>query len=182
MRARPGSSPLRRERGVNILLLTVLGIVATLVFLGVGIAPMLNTLDATNTAKSKTIMAADITVAVHRYIVDHGSLPVTSDWTDVLTALPGYFTVTPCDPADSACTSLSGTSDYQIYTVQNSSNYGFISDYTIMDTFSHPASELKGLANYTGVFGAPGSTPCTATSCNLGRLFYRGAYSAFVGQ
>lgn len=177
-----GQVPLARERGINVLLLTVLGIVATLVFLGVGIAPMLGTLDATNTAKSKTIMASDITVAVHQYIIDRGSLPVTSDWTDVLTALPGYFRSTPCDPADSSCKSTSSTSDYQIYTVQNSSNYGFISDYTIMDTVSHPAAEMKGLANYTGVFGAPGTSPCTATSCNLGRLFYRGAYSEFVAQ
>lgn len=175
-------TPTRSERGVNVLLLTVLGIVATIIFLGVGIAPMLGAVDSTDTAKAKTMLEADIPAVVHQYQLDNfGQLPDTNNtWMDVKTAMPGYFPVTPCDPVDNSCTPTSSASDFTI--ISGPAAYGSTSDYTIAESaaISHPIAELNGLPGWNGQYGFPTGT-CTATSCTHGRLFFRAAYGRVVG-
>lgn len=162
------STPRRRERGINVLLLTVLGIIATLVFLGVGIAPMLDTLDSTKTAKAKEIMATDIATQVHNYFMNAGQFPGFTE-ADVLAAMPSYFAATPCDPADSSCTTTSSTSDYRIYTAVLSSG---TTDYLIMDTVSHPSYTLNGMLKYAAI----GSPPSAVCANNCSHVEYDGIY------
>gem|GEM_PF-1653009 len=166
------SAPRRRERGINVLLLTVLGIIATLVFLGVGIAPMLNSVDSTKTAKAREIMASDIAVAVHQYLLEHGSLPPTNGgWADVKAAMPTSFPATPCDPADTTCTPTSATSDFQITTGVNSAGQ---LDYLIYDPIAHPTSTLRGLPAITGTPFTNDTVTCGPADCS--HLYYDGLY------
>jgi len=165
------SAPRRRERGINILLLTVLGIIATLVFLGVGIAPMLGTVDSTKIAKAKEMMATDIATQVHNYYMNTNQFPGTTTAADVVTALgSSYFPATPCDPSDSSCTPTSSTSDFTIASGLDASNR---SDYDIFDTVAHPGASLNGMNKWTANFTAPATT-CSAGGCT--KLVYDGLY------
>jgi len=152
------AAPRRRERGINVLLLTVLGIIATLAFLGVGIPSLLNSVDSARTAKARDIIATDIPTVVHQYETDHnGQLPIQGGFTDVMqTKLGPYLPATPCDPADSSCASTSAASDLSYAAGPQ--------DYAVYDNYPHNAALLTGLPRFSGVGNPPGSA-CASNAC-----------------
>ena len=158
------------ESGANILINNIVGIIIGVIFLGVGIAVLLNTLDSSRTARAKDTMDR-IASEVHDYYLDHGVFPSPGAVADVMTAMPGYFQSAPCDPVDATCNPSSTTaSDFSIESGVTSTD---ASDYVIFDHVpSHAMRTLNGLPKYVGLF-APPTTHCL-NSCQY--LIYDGIY------
>ena len=161
------------ESGANILINNIVGIIIGVIFLGVGIAVLLNTLDSSRTARVKDTMDR-IASEVHNYYVDNGAFPAPGVFKNVMVAMPGYFQSTPCDSVDVACTPTSALSDFGVLsgTVPGTG----ASDYIIRDMYGmnavHADRTLNGLPVYNGTFSKP-----TATCLNnCSTLFYDGLY------
>lgn len=146
------------ESGANILVTNIIGIIVGLTFLGVGIAAVIGALDSSKSGKAKEIMGNDIATQVHSYYLDHQALPGNGTAADVVTAMAGYFSVTPCDPLDAACTPASAASDFTMISGLTAGNQP---DYVIFDTVAHPAKNLTGIPKYGGLGVAPVAN-CTA--------------------
>ncbi len=161
------------ESGANILINNIVGIIIGVIFLGVGIAVLLNTLDSSRTARAKDIMANEVASEVHAYYLDQGAFPAPgTTWTDVMTAMPGYFQSAPCDPVDATCNPASTTaSDFRV--VSGATSTG-ASDYDISDSAWHPARTLNGLPRWAGWFTAPTAKCSAANPCTS--LYYDGLY------
>lgn len=151
-----GSSASNAERGINYLLVTMIGVAVAGLFLAFGVPGILGALDSARTAKAKDVMASDIATQVHTYFVDTGSFPGSGSTNEVMAAMGStYFPATPCDPVDSTCTPTSASSDFYVYSGVTSSNQV---DYDIHDASPHPAKTLRGLQKYGGNFIAPTAT------------------------
>ena len=159
------------ESGANILINNIVGIIIGVIFLGVGIAVLLNTLDSSRTARAKDIMANEVASEVHAYYLDQGKFPAPGTAADVMTAMPGYFQSAPCDPVDATCSPSSTTaSDFDVISGVTSTN---ASDYVLTDTAAHPGRTLNGLPKFAGNYTAPTAT-CSAAACT--KLVYDGLF------
>lgn len=149
----------RRERGVNVLLMTVLGIIASLVFLGWGSASYLNGIDS---AKTKQVQQTLLSIAakIQQYENDTGSYPSVGQWSDPIFAMPTYFSVTPCDPIDTSCTPTSSSSDFAFQCTSDG-------NCAVFSTSHHPTSTLNGVPHWNNMapFSAPPST-CGSNNCS----------------
>jgi hypothetical protein len=161
----PGA--LSGERGVNYLLVTLVGIAIALIFMVFNVGGLLVNLDTARTVKAKEVLSSDVSNAVHGYLINNsGQLPIQGGFTDVMaTTIASYLSSTPCDPSDTACTPTSASSDIQ-YAAGST-------DWAAYDTYARPARTLNGLPRFAGVGNAPGSV-CDSTSCM--HLVYDGKY------
>ena len=158
------------ESGANILINNIVGIIIGVIFLGVGIAVLLNTLDSSRTARAKDTMDR-VASEVHDYYLDNGTFPAPGAFKNVMTAMPGYFQATPCDPVDTTCTPTSALSDFDV--LSGTAPGTNASDYLLFDWGAqHTERTLNGLPKYAAAFTAP--TAKCLNNCT--QLVYDGLY------
>jgi len=153
--------------------MTVLGILASLIFLGWGSAAYFSGVDSAKTQSAKQSILS-IAAKVQQYENDTGTLPSNNGgWMDVVAAMPSYFPVTPCDATDKTCTPTSTTSDFLV------SSLG--TEFLISDSATHPSNTLDGLSGLNG-FGPPSATKCnTKANVTCTTLYYDSIYG-FQGR
>jgi hypothetical protein len=159
------------ERGINYLVVTLVGIAVAVAFMVASNAGLLNTYDAAKTQQAKTVIA-DIASKAQQVDNNTGSYPSPINaLTDVLTAMPGSFAAPPCDALDKTCPAQTTTSsDFFIDSWTVSGTWQFI----IYDAVKHPSPTLNGLPQ-NNRFAAPIAT-CQTPTLNCTHLWFSSSY------
>jgi type II secretory pathway pseudopilin PulG len=169
----PAAAPCRSERGVNYLLVTLVGIAIALIFMVANAGGLLGNFDSARTAKAKEVMGSDISSAAHAYLMSNGTYPASGTAADVVVALAGYLPTTPCDPSDvipPPCAPTDATSSFTIISGVTATNQ---TDFVIQDSIAHPGQTLNNLEKWTANYTAPATT-CSLNACT--HLVYDAIY------
>ena len=139
------------ESGANILINNIVGILVGLVFLGIGIAWYIGSIDSAKTTASESMMTT-IATKVQQYYNDNGSYPgALNTWDTSFFSNTQYFATPPIDPA-----APNTSSQYAIYVYDGGLHF------FIQDWIGHPVRTLSGLPR----FGYTGSAAYIAGPCD----------------